>query len=110
MFKNYNKNSSDGDLFEQNPIYGQSNTVLDKESLKVLEGWCLFVHCEAYKNFSCALVYVCKMVYKTKGVIHKDINANISKEIQTHPMMRKDVITRKLGIPFGYNVKMDNNN
>ncbi len=47
------------------------------------------------------------MVYKTKGFIHKDVYANLSKEIETHLITRKDAITRKLGIPFGYNVKMD---
>ncbi len=81
-----------------------------KELLKVLEGWCLFFHREAYKNFSCALVHVSKMVYKTKGIIHKDVDANLSKEIETHLMTRKDAIARKLGISFGYNVKMDNDN
>jgi hypothetical protein len=50
------------------------------------------------------------MVYKTKGIIHKDVYANLSKEIEMHLMTRKDAIARKLGIPFGYNVKMDNNN
>jgi hypothetical protein len=50
------------------------------------------------------------MVYKKKGVIHKDVYANLSKEIETHLLMRKDAITRKLGIPFGYNVEMDNKN
>ncbi len=49
------------------------------------------------------------MVYKTKGFIHKDVYANLSKEIKTHLMTRKDAIARNLGIPFGYNVKMDNN-
>jgi hypothetical protein len=49
------------------------------------------------------------MVYKTKGVIHKDAYANLSKEIETHLMTRKYAITRKLGIPFGYNVETDNN-
>jgi hypothetical protein len=78
--------------------------------LKVLEGWCLFYHREAYKNFLCALVHVSKMVNTTKGFIHKDIYADLSKEIETHLMTRKDTIARKLGIPFGYNVKMDNNN
>ncbi len=83
---------------------------MDKKSLKVLEGWCLFFHLEAYKNFLCALVHVSKTVYKTKGFIHKDVYANLSKEIETHLMTRKDAIARKLGIPFGYSVKMDNNN
>jgi hypothetical protein len=69
-----------------------------------------FFHREAYKKFLCALVHVSKMVYKTKGFIHKDVYANLSKEIETHLMMRKDAIARKLGIPFGYNVEMDNNN
>jgi hypothetical protein len=50
------------------------------------------------------------MVYKTKGTIHKDVYANLSKEIETHLMTRRDAIARKLGIPFGYNVEMDNNN
>jgi hypothetical protein len=50
------------------------------------------------------------MAYKTKGIIHKDVYANLSKEIETHLMTRKDAIARKLGIPFGYNVEMDNNN
>ena len=50
------------------------------------------------------------MVYKTKGTIHKDVYANLSKEIEMHLMMRKNAIARKLGIPFGYNVKMDNDN
>ena len=44
------------------------------------------------------------MVYKTKGIIHKDVYANLSKEIEMHLMTRKDAIARKLGIPFGYNV------
>jgi hypothetical protein len=97
-------------FFEQGPIYGVSNTVLDKELLKVLEGWCLFFHREAYTNFLCALVHVSKMVYKAKRFIHKDIYAKLSKEIEMHLMMGKDAIKRKLGIPFGYNVEMDNNN
>ncbi len=82
---------------------------MDKESLKLLEGWCLFFHGEAYKNFLCALVHVSKMVYKIKGIIHKDVYANLSKKIETHLMTRKDAIERKLGIPFGYNVEMVNN-
>ncbi len=110
MFSNYDNNAPGGYFFKQGPIYGESNTVLDKESLKVLEGWCLFFHQEAYKNFLCALVHVSKMVYKTKGFIHEDIYANLSKEIEMHLMTRKDAIARKLGIPFGYNVKMNNNN
>jgi hypothetical protein len=56
------------------------------------------------------LVHVSEMVYKTKGIIHKDIYANLSKEIETHLMTRKDAIARKLGIPFGYNVEMDKDN
>jgi hypothetical protein len=97
-------------FFEQGRIYGETNTALDKKSLKVLEGWCLFFHREAYNKFLCALVHVSKMVYKMKGTIHKDVNANLSKEIETHLMMRKDAMARKLGIPFWYNVEMDNNN
>ncbi len=76
----------------------------------MLEGWCLFFHHKAYKNFLCALVHVSTMVYKLKGIIHKDVYGNLSKEIEIHLMTRKDAIARKLGIPFGYNVKMDNNN
>ncbi len=110
MFNNYDKNAPGGCFFEQGSIYEETNTALDKESLKVLEGWCLFFHCEAYKNHLCALVHVSKMVYKTKGIIHKDVYANLSKEIETHLMMRKDAIARKLGIQFGYNVEIDNNN
>ncbi len=45
-----------------------------------------------------------------KGIIHKDVYANFSKEIEMHLMTRKVAIARKLGIPFGYNVKMDNYN
>jgi hypothetical protein len=67
-----------------------------------------FFHREAYKNFLCALVHVSKMIYKMKGIIHKDIYANLFKEIEMHLMTRKDAIARKLGIPFGYNVEMDN--
>ncbi len=33
---------------------------------------------------------------------------NLLKEIETHLMTRKDAIARKLGILFGYNVKMAN--
>jgi hypothetical protein len=110
MFNNYDKNAPGGYFFEQGLIYGETNTALDKESLKVLEGWCLFFHHEAYKNFLCALVHVSEMVYKTKGIIHKDVYANLSKEIERHLLTRKDAIARKLGIPFGYNVKMDNDN
>jgi hypothetical protein len=51
MFNNNDNNTPGGCFFEQGPVYGESNTVLDKESLKVLEGWCLFFHREAYKNF-----------------------------------------------------------
>jgi hypothetical protein len=110
MFNNYDKNAPGGYLFKQGPIYGETNTALDKESLKVLEGWCLFFHHEAYKNFLCALVRVSKMVYKTKGTIHEDVYANLSKEIEMHLMTRRDAIARKLGISFGYNVKTNNNN
>ncbi len=110
MFNNYNNNAPGNFFSNKGPIYGESNTVLDKESLKVLEGWCLFFHREAYKNFLCASVHVSKMEYKMKGFIHKDVYANLSKEIETHLMTRKDAIARKLGIPFGYNVEMDNNN
>jgi hypothetical protein len=110
MLNNYDNNAPGGYYFDQGPIYGASNTVLDKEWLKVLEGWCLFFHREAYKNFLCALVDVSKMLYKMKGFIHKDIYENLSKEIKTRLMTRKDAIARKLGIPFGYNVEMDNNN
>ncbi len=67
MFNNYDNNAPGSYFFKQGPICGEPNTVLDKELLKVLEGWCLFFHCEAYKNFLCALVHVSKMVYKTKG-------------------------------------------
>jgi hypothetical protein len=81
MFNNYDKNAPGSYFFKKSPIYGETNTPLDKELLKVLEGWCLFFHCEAYKNFLCALVHVSKMVYKTKGLIHKDVYANLSKEI-----------------------------
>ncbi len=76
----------------------------------MLEEWGLFFHREAYKNFLCALDHVSKMAYKTKEIIHKDVYANLSKKIEMHLMTRKDAIARKLGIPFGYNVKMDNNN
>ncbi len=110
MFNNYVKNSPGGYFFKQGPIYGETNTALDKELLKLLEGWCLFFHREACKNFLCALVHVSKMICKTKGIIHKDVYVNLSKEIETDLMTRKDAIARKLGIPFGYNVKMDNNN
>ncbi len=110
MFNNYDKNAPGSYFFEQGPIYGETNTSSDKDLLKVLEGWCLFFHREAYKNFLCALVHVSKMVYKTKGIIHEDVYANLSKEIEMHHMTRKDAIARKLGIPFGYNVEMDNNN
>ncbi len=82
MFNNYDKNAPDGYFFEQGPIYGETNTALDKELLKVLEGWCLFFHCEAYKNFLYALVHVSKMVYKTKRIIHKDIYANLLKRLK----------------------------
>jgi hypothetical protein len=58
MFNNYDKNAPGGYFFEQGPIYGETNTALDKESLRVLEGWCLFFHGEACKNFLCALVHV----------------------------------------------------
>ncbi len=73
MFNNYDKNAPGGYFSEQGPIYGETNTALDKEPLKVLEGWCLFFHREAYKNFLCALVHVSKMAYKSKGIIHKDV-------------------------------------
>jgi hypothetical protein len=84
MFNNYDNNALAVIFFKKGPIYGESNVVLDKESLKVLEGWHLFFHREAYKNFLCALVHVSKMVYKTKGFIHKDVYANLSKEIEMH--------------------------
>jgi hypothetical protein len=38
MFNNYDKNAPGSYFFEQGPIYGETNTALDKESLKVLEG------------------------------------------------------------------------
>jgi hypothetical protein len=60
----------------------------------MLEGWCLFFHREAYKNFLCAFIHVSKMVYKIMGIIHKDVYANLSKEIETHLMTRKDAIAR----------------
>ncbi len=60
MFNNYNNNAPGGYFFKQGSIYEESNTVLHKESLKVLEGWCLFFHREAYKKFLCALVHVSK--------------------------------------------------
>ncbi len=40
MFNNYDKDASSSYFFEQGPIYGETNTALDRESLKVLEGWC----------------------------------------------------------------------
>jgi hypothetical protein len=109
MFNNYDKNAPGDYFFEQGPIYRETNTALDKESLIVLEGWSLFFHSEAYKYFLYDLVHVSEMVYKTKGIIHKDIYVNLSKQIEMHLMTRKDAIARKLGILFGYNVKMDNN-
>jgi hypothetical protein len=110
MLNNNDKNAPGRYFFKQGPINGETNTALDKELLKVLVGWCLFFHHEAYKHFLCALVHVSKMVYKLKGIIHKYVYANLSKEIETHLMTRKDAIARKLGIPFGYNVEMDNDN
>jgi hypothetical protein len=95
MFNNYDKNAPGGYFFKQGPIYGETNTSLVKELLKVLEGWCLFFHREAYKNFVCALDQVSEMVYKTKGIIHKDVYANLSKEIEMHLMTRRDAIARK---------------
>jgi hypothetical protein len=68
----------------------------------------LLFHCEAYKNLLCAFVHVSKMVYNTEGTIHKDINVNLCKEIETHLVSRRDAIA--LGYLFGYNVEMDNNN
>jgi hypothetical protein len=56
------------------------------------------------------LVHVSKMVYKTKGIIHKDVYANLSKEIEMHLVKGENNIARKLGILFGYYVEMDNNN
>ena len=75
--------------FEQSPIYEGTNSTLDKESLKVLEGWCLFFHHGAYKNLLCAFVQVSKMVYKTKETIHKhkDLNVSICQEIETNLML-----------------------
>jgi hypothetical protein len=31
MFNNYDKNAPSGNFFEQGPIYGETNTALDKE-------------------------------------------------------------------------------
>ncbi len=57
MLNKHDKNAPGGYFFKQGPIYGETNTALDKESLKVLVGWCLFFHHEAYKHFLCALVH-----------------------------------------------------
>jgi hypothetical protein len=67
MFNNYDKNAPGGYFFKQGPIYGETNTSLVKELLKVLEGWCCSFTVKLTKTFYVLWSMSAKWFTKQRG-------------------------------------------
>jgi hypothetical protein len=67
MFNYYDKNAPSGYFFEQGPIYGETNTALDKELLKLLEGGVCFFTVKLTRTFYVLWSVSAKWFTKQRG-------------------------------------------
>jgi hypothetical protein len=65
--------TSDGFAFKGGIIKKEEYNPLLKESLKLLEGFCVFDHWEYYKNLPCVLVEAYKTIYGTGTPVLKNL-------------------------------------
>jgi hypothetical protein len=65
--------TSDGFVFEGGIIKNEEYSPLQKESLKLVEGLCVFGYWEYYKSLLCTLVEAHKTIYGTGTPVQKKL-------------------------------------